>query len=173
MQYDLKTIGKESLVKIKWHGVPTRVLLEGEAVKRDVATGDVLEVTVNQARQLVSMNRLFTLDGDEPMYQAPQVFAPSAEEVKKAEESGELTLAMAEKLEKKKDIVDALKGLDVSFNATGASAAELKALLIETLTEKATAPEKEPEADDKKPEDGVKADANAPKEDDKTAKVSK
>lgn len=138
MQYDMKKIGAGTLLKIKWHGAPTRVLVNGELVKRDVATGDVLEVTVEQARQLLSMYRLFTLEGDEPMAQAAPVYALTNEEKKAKAESGEITVEDAEKLEKKKDVIDALKKLDVSFNDQ-ANKNELKSLLVETLKEREAA----------------------------------
>ena len=57
MQYDMKKIGAGTLLKIKWHGAPTRVLVNGELVKRDVATGDVIEVTVEQARHQLAERR--------------------------------------------------------------------------------------------------------------------
>ena len=135
MQYDMKKIGAGTLMKIKWHGAPTRVLVNGELVKRDVATGDVIEVTVEQARQLLSMYRLFTLEGDEPMKQAAPVYALTDAEKKAKEESGEITVDEAEKLEKKKDVMEALKKLDVAFNDQ-ASKKELQSLLVETLKER-------------------------------------
>jgi hypothetical protein len=146
MQYDMKKIGAGTLITIKWHGAPTRVLVNGELVKREVGTGDVLEVTVEQARQLLSMYRLFTLDGDEPMKQAAPVYSLTEAEKKAKAESGEITVEEAEKLEKKKDVMEALKKLDVSFNDQ-ANKKELQSLLIETLKEREAAKEAEKDAE--------------------------
>lgn len=135
MLYDMRKIGAGTLLKIKWHGAPTRVLVNGESQKRDVGTGDVIEVPVEQARQLLSAYRLFTLEGDEPMPQAAPVYSLTEEEKKAKQESGELTVEDAEKLEKKKDVIDALKKLDVSFNDQ-ANKKELQSLLVDTIKER-------------------------------------
>lgn len=136
MQYDLNNLGETALVKIKWHGMPTRVLVRGEAQKRDVATGEVIEVTLEQAKELLNINRLFTLDGDVPMKQSEPM--PPASENKDEEGNVVLTSDAAEKLDKKKDVVDALKNLGVSFN-DALSKNDLKVLLVETLKEKEAA----------------------------------
>ncbi len=96
MQYDLKDIGQAALVKLMWHGAPTRVLVHGEGVKRDVGTGEVLEVTAKQARELLSMNRLFTLDGDKPVKQASPLVIPEKtdEEGNKVVSSFQATLTI-------------------------------------------------------------------------------
>jgi len=133
MQYDLKTIGESALVKLMWHGAPTRVLVHGEGVKRDVGTGDVIEVTLKQARELLSMSRLFTLDGDKPVKQASPLVIPE-----KTDEEGNkvvsLNVEAAEKLDTKKEVIEALKTLGVAFN-DALSKKELKVLLIENLKE--------------------------------------
>lgn len=133
MQYDLKNIGQSALVKIKWHGAPTRVLVRGEGEKRDVATGDVIEVTAQQAKELLNISRLFTLDGDVPMKQAEAVVP-----VETVDEEGNKVVVMtsekAEKLSNKKEVMEALKNLNVTFN-DALSKNDLKALLVETLKE--------------------------------------
>lgn len=133
MQYDLNNLGETALVKIKWHGTPTRVLVRGEGEKRDVATGEVIEVTLQQAKELLNINRLFTLDGDVPMKQA-EASVP----VETVDEEGNKVVVMtsdeAEKLDKKKDVVEALKNLGVSFN-DALSKNDLKVLLVETIKE--------------------------------------
>lgn len=137
MQYDLKTIGESALVKLMWHGAPTRVLVHGEGVKRDVGTGDVIEVTLKQARELLSMSRLFTLDGDKPVKQASPLVIPE-----KTDEEGNkvvsLNVEAAEKLDTKKEVIEALKTLGVAFN-DALSKKELKVLLIENLKEQEAA----------------------------------
>lgn len=153
MQYARKDIGERALVKIKWHGEPTRVRINGQHEKVDVPTGGVIEVEVEQARQLVSMYRQFTLEEDTLMKQPKTPTAPSAKDKAEAKKTGLVTLEDAEKLEKKAEIVAALKARGVKHNATGTSAEELKSLLIETI--KAETPA-EPEGDEK-PEAGDKA----------------
>lgn len=137
MQYDLKTIGNQSLVKLMWHGAPTRVLVHGEGEKRDLNTGEVIEVSLKQARELLSMNRLFTLDGDKPVKQASPLVIPET----KDEEGNKvvvMTSEVAEGLNTKKEVVEALKNLGVSFN-DALSKNDLKVLLIETLKEQEAA----------------------------------
>lgn len=156
MQYARKEIGERTLVKIKWHGEPTRVRINGQHEKVEVPTGGVIEVEVEQARQLISMYRQFTLEGDELMKQPKTPAAPSAKEKEEAKKSGLLSLEDIEKLEKKADVVAALKARGIKHNATGASVKELKDLLIEAVKEET----KEPE--ENKPEDGKGPEGSAP-----------
>lgn len=144
MQYDLKNIGQSALVKLMWHGAPTRVLVHGEGVKRDVGTGEIIEVTLKQARELLSMSRLFTLDGDKPVKQASPLVI-----LEKTDEEGNkvvsLNVEAAEKLGTKKEVVEALKTLGVAFN-DALSKNELKVLLVENLKEQESAAKTEAEA---------------------------
>lgn len=159
MQYDLKTIGESALVKIMWHGAPTRVLVRGEGVKRDVSTGDVLEVTAQQAKELLTMSRLFTLDGDKPMKQAEPVMV-----VETVDGEGNKVVVMtsekAEKLSNKKGVVEALKNLDMKFN-DALSKNDLKALLVETLKERENAEAEAKAAAEAEAEAVAKAEAEA------------
>ena len=156
MQYARKDIGERALVKIKWHGEPTRVRINGQHEKVDVPTGGVIEVEVEQARQLVSMYRQFTLEEDALMKQPKTPAALSAKEKAEAKKTGALTLEDVEAMTKKNEIMAALKAREVKFNAVGATTEELKNLLREAVKEET----KEPE-DDKQPEgaaqDGDKA----------------
>lgn len=146
MQYDLKTIGQSALVKIKWHGAPTRVLVRGEGEKREVATGDVLEVTAEQAKELLNINRLFTLEGDKPMKQASPVVLPETKDPE-GNTVATLTAKTALDLKTKKEIVEALKTLDIKFNE-----ALSKADLLLVLTEELEAREKQAQEDKEKAE---------------------
>lgn len=163
MQYDLNKIGGSALVKVTWHGAPTRVLVHGEGEKRDVGTGESIEVTVQQAKELLNISRDFTLEGDVPMKQA----RPKVEKEVTDEEGNKvvvMTVELAEKLDKKKDVMEALKELNVAFN-DALSKNDLKMLLVEALKEK--------EANDAKgSDDGAGNDKSPEGSDDKKAPVA-
>jgi len=70
MQYEVDKVLEEGKVKLQWHGEPTRVLLDKkDGQKTEVATGDVVEVSVTRAKWLLQYSDLWTLEGDEPIEQ--------------------------------------------------------------------------------------------------------
>lgn len=107
MQYDLKTLSDETTVKLEWHGEPTMVLIKGEGAKTPVEKGDVLEVCLSQAKELLRYSHLWTLEGDKPVkhgYEKAMAdirakeSANSKEKAKKADEERAEVIAKLEEL---------------------------------------------------------------------------
>lgn len=64
--YNMEKAVETAMVSMQWHGAPTRVLVRGEGAKRDVGTGDVVAVSLEQARELVKYSHFWTVEGDTP-----------------------------------------------------------------------------------------------------------
>ena len=68
MKYDSKKVFNQVVkINMQWHGDDTKVLLRGDAVKTPVAKGDVIQVEMAQAKELIAYSSLWTLEGDEPI----------------------------------------------------------------------------------------------------------
>mgnify|MGYP001570319685 CR=1 FL=1 len=65
--YDMDKTIEAATVSMQWHGAPTLVLVRGEGKKREVNTGDVVVVLLEQARELVKYSYNWTLEGDKPV----------------------------------------------------------------------------------------------------------
>lgn len=66
--YNIKEELKDDrIVKLQWHGAPTRVLIQGDGEKTEVDTGDVIEVSVKQAAELLHYDSKWTKEGDQPV----------------------------------------------------------------------------------------------------------
>jgi hypothetical protein len=149
MQYDLKKdLTDKTKFNLQWHGEDTKVLIHGDAEKTEVKKGDVINVSLRQARELLSYSYLWTLEGDEPaVHQYNEMLAKmAAKEAKQADEAGEgnqgdgeITADDVDGM-KKTELVTALRKLGASFNDQ-ANKAELAELLKEVLAEKAKADE--------------------------------
>lgn len=147
-QYDLKKLAADQKIKLEWHGEPTMVLLDGEAKKREVGTGDVIEVTVDQARRLLRYSHKWTLEGDKPVehgWEKAQAAAlkgktlqPVAKKAKASNggEPEQVTLENVGSIKKKATLQDELKKRGKSFNAK-ATLEDLRGLLVEALEEEA------------------------------------
>jgi len=156
MKYDVsKDLVEETTVKLEWHGDDTRVFLRrGDGEKTAVKKGDVVEVTVEKARQLVKYSNLWTLEGDEPVRHAFDALqAELAKEGNKKrrgkkgsapnpmkDEVKVLTPAEVKKLRNKGEVVKAFASLEVTVNDK-ATRPELEALYKETYEEKEAAGE--------------------------------
>lgn len=131
MQYNLKKdLEKTQKVKLQWHGEETNVLVKGQGAKTLVKTGDVLSVTVEQARNLLRYSHLWTMDGDEPVahgFDASQAKL-HAVAVEKAAQAPEPEANKAPDLTEKEQVMASLRELNVTFN-DAASTEELKQLL--------------------------------------------
>jgi len=152
MKYDLKKdLTDKSMVALKWHGDDTKVLIYGEAEKIEVKKGDVINVSLKQARELLSYSYLWTFDGDEPVKHkynemVAKLAAKEAKKAKKADESEEGEEAGDDDDEditaddvdgmKKAEIVTQLKKRGASFNDQ-ATKAELAGLLKDVLSDQA------------------------------------
>lgn len=163
MQYDLKKdLTDKSMVALKWHGEDTKVLIYGEAEKTEVKKGDVINVSLKQARELLSYSYLWTFDGDEPVKHkynemVSKLAAKAARKAKKADDSEEGEEASDDEDEeisaddvdgmKKAEIVTHLKKLGASFNDQ-ATKAELAGLLKDALAEKANGESEEESQED-------------------------
>jgi len=150
MKYDLKKdLTDKSMVALKWHGEDTKVLIYGEAEKTEVKKGDVINVSLKQARELLSYSYLWTFDGDEPVKHkynemVAKLAAKEARKAKKADDSEEGEEAGDDDDEeitaddvdgmKKAEIVTQLKKRGASFNDQ-ATKAELAGLLKDVLAE--------------------------------------
>lgn len=128
MKYDLKRdIADETLVALQWHGEDTKILIAGQGEKTEVAKGDIINVSLKQAKELLSYSHLWTLDGDKPTKHAyDTAMAKLAKKAKKSEpvedeqepetdKEIDLEEIDADKMNKK-EIVSTLKRLGVSFN---------------------------------------------------------
>jgi len=94
MQYDLKKeLTDKSKFALQWHGEDTKVLIAGEGVKTEVKKGDVITVSLNQAKELFSYSNLWTFEGDEPVKhnfnEMLKKLAIKAAKKAKSEEAGE------------------------------------------------------------------------------------
>lgn len=177
MQYDLDKLVKDSTIALTWHGEPTLVLVKGEGEKREVKTGDSIEVSVEQAKTLLKSSFKWTLKGDKPEAQPFEKAQKAANErqealmrrvakknSKKAEDaSGEategegdegegddmmpLTEADVDAMDTKAEVLRALKARDVKANKN-ATLDELKGLLKEKLAEPAPEAGAEGEGDE-------------------------
>lgn len=144
MKYDLKKeLEDKTMVEVQWHGEPTRVLVNGDAEKTEVKTGDVLKLTRKQAAELLGYSSLWTFEGDVPTPQPYRENLKRLAQKKTAGATGEeetvLTPAAVAKMNKKQ-LHTELKKLGATFNDQ-ATNDELKALLTEALEEKEAAPE--------------------------------
>lgn len=156
MQYDLKKeLSDKQTIALQWHGEDTKVLIAGDGVKTEVKTGDVITVSMKQARELFSYSNLWTFEGDKPvkhnfneMLKKLAAKAAKKDKKSKTEESGdeeeeeeeeeEITADDVDNMKTKKEVVAALKNLGATFNDQ-ATKAELSGLLKEVLAEKAQA----------------------------------
>lgn len=147
MQYDPKKDFKsDATIKLQWHGEPTRVLVDGEGVKREVATGDVIEVSLDQAKRLIGYSPLWTKEGDKPTKQPymdrlgkPEKQAKGKKSDQTGNQTGEvLTIEAVDKMKSKPKVIEALKARGASFNDQG-TIDELKIVLKESLEAEAKA----------------------------------
>ena len=182
MRYNLDELTKESIIALTWHGEDTRILIEGEGVKRDIKTGDTVEVALEQAKTLLKYSHKWTLKGDEPIeqpFERAQKAANDRQEAmmrRRTAKKGEadnsedepavdvavLTEADIDAMETKKEILATFKKLDIKVNKN-ASLEELKVVLKEKLAEIAADAEEVP-ADDSEDEN-EETDEDAPEED--------
>ncbi len=130
MQYDLKKLVEHKTIVIMWHGEPTKVLVDGESSKREVKTGDVLKVNVEQARRLFSYSPFWTLKGDKPIEQPYLNRSISAPEDKENKTNDDTPI---EKMSKEQ-IVEKLKEIGCNFNDQ-AETEDLRMLLLEAQIE--------------------------------------
>jgi len=149
MQYDLKKdINDGTKVAVQWHGEETKVLIAGDAGKTIVKKGDVLSVTIKQAKELLSYSHLWTLEGDRPVKHA---YDEAMTKLAKKKAKKEVTEQGEEDSGKELDINDlnpdemekpalvaALKKLAVTFNDRQGKE-KLAILLKEVIAEKSAA----------------------------------
>lgn len=128
MKYDLnKDLVNETKVELEWHGEDTAVKIGNDDVKTPVAKGDIIAVSVRQAKELLSYSSNWTFAGDKPLVHAydtiakVRAYATASDEVNLDEMS-------------KPEIVEALKKLGKTVNDR-ASKASLVSLLKEAMTE--------------------------------------
>lgn len=150
MKYDLKKdLDQGVKVAVQWHGAPTLVLIEGDSVKTEVNTGDVLKVTLAQAKTLLRYSHLWTLEGDKPLEHGKAVVKAkkaaskaakgskskkTAKDDEKDEDDAALTVADVEKMTEKEEVLAALEKMGEKANAE-ATLDELKSVLVEKLSE--------------------------------------
>ncbi len=141
MKYDLNKIVDETTVKLQWHGESTKVLIDGQGEKTDVNTGDVLEVSVKQAKELLKYSYLWTLEGDKPLAHpydkvaVPNSIKTTAKETSEEDlESEEVDLDTIN-FEDKKQVIAGLKMLKATFNDR-LGVKKLAELLKELIEEK-------------------------------------
>lgn len=155
MQYDLKKeLMDKGTIDVQWHGEPTRVLIDGEAEKREVPTGAALKVNLIQAKRLLSYSPLWTLKGDKPTEQ-PYMnrFGKNASSKKDKKKDQEKDKQVNKKVEEltREEIIEALKTAEATFN-DAAETEELRQLLVEAQVEqeKKQADEEQKAKEDKK-----------------------
>jgi hypothetical protein len=160
MGYEIsKDLKDERTVEVEWHGADTRVMIDGDGVKTDVKKGDVITVSIKQAKALLVYDRNWTFAGDKPKEHAfdkeqERRLKEQDKLAKKARKGSVDTQntqdddssdddepevidleALNPETMSKDEVVNTLKALGVSHNSrTGEE--KLKGLLIETITEK-------------------------------------
>lgn len=130
MQYDLKKLVEHKTISIEWHGESTRVLVDGESSKRQVKAGDVLKVTIEQARRLLSYSPFWTLKGDKPKEQPYLNRSIAAAEKEENQTDDDTPLENMTK----EQIVEKLKEIGKSFNDQ-ADTEDLRGVLLEAQIE--------------------------------------
>lgn len=144
MKYDLDQLVADQTLKLQWHGAPTLVLVAGDSAKTEVETGGVLEVTLDQAKQLLHYSHLWTLEGDEPTKHGHELAMQAAFKAQNARatkpskkapasdaKAEAVTLENVAKLTKPK-LQEELKKRGKTFNDK-ATKDELQGLLVEAL----------------------------------------
>lgn len=140
MQYSPSDFTSSQMVELQWHGDDTRVLFQGEGEKRDVKKGEVVSVTVEDAKRLVRYSSLWTKKGDKPV---KQPFVDRRKRMLSADEQiqnarnlshgdPEYTVEMVDKMKDKEEIMKHLRTLHQTFNKR-AETEDLKALLRDVV----------------------------------------
>lgn len=158
MGYEIpKDLKDERTVEVEWHGADTRVMIDGDGVKTDVKKGDVITVSIKQAKALLVYDRNWTFAGDKPKEHAfdkeqerrlkeQDKLAKKARKGNKAEaenndddddenEPEEIDIeSLNPEAMSREEIINALKGLGVNHNnRTGED--KLRGLLTEVIAE--------------------------------------
>lgn len=161
MGYEISQDLKDNrTVEVEWHGADTRVMIDGDGEKTDVKTGDVITVSIKQAKALFVYDRNWTFAGDKPKEHAfdkeqarrlkeQDKLAKKARKGSKSDtenteaddddndnEPQEIDIeSLNPEAMSREEIVNVLKALGVNHN-NRAGEEKLRELLIETIAEK-------------------------------------